>query len=231
MLSKSQARAFFLVGTALCGLAFVGLTVDTLQRVPAQTNQAEITAETIRGKELWDSNNCMGCHTLFGEGGYYAPELTKVYERRGEGFIRRMLEDPAAMYPGERRMQKYQFSEPDKAALVAFFKWANRVNLNGFPAKPSLMPVAVPAASGPAIARSENRPQIFNQLCVACHVLDGQGGSVGPSLDGVALRRDDDYLRRWLHDPGSVKPGARMPNLGLADEQINELVAFLGTKK
>jgi nitric oxide reductase subunit C len=231
MLSKSQARAFFVVGTGLCTAAFVGLTIDTFRRIPGQTRQNEITAETIRGKELWDSNNCMGCHTLFGEGGYYAPELTKVYERRGEPFIRRMLTDPEAMYPGQRRMQKYDFSEADKSALVTFLKWAGRVDLNGFPAKPKLMPVAVPVQTGPAIARSEDRPQVFNQLCIACHSLEGQGGSVGPALDGVALRRNSDYLRRWLHDPTKVKPDSRMPNLGLADATVNELVAFLETKK
>ena len=36
MLSKKAARAFFLVGTALCSLVFVGLTVDTFRRIPAQ---------------------------------------------------------------------------------------------------------------------------------------------------------------------------------------------------
>jgi nitric oxide reductase subunit C len=54
----------------------------------------------------------MGCHTLLGEGAYYAPELTKVYERRGPAFIRAMLRDPEAMYPGQRKMQNYDFTEP-----------------------------------------------------------------------------------------------------------------------
>jgi len=231
MLTKSQARTFFLAGTGLCSLAFVGLTVDTLRRVPGQTNQAQITAQTIRGKELWDSNNCMGCHTLFGEGAYYAPELTKVYERRGEAFILGMLTDPQAMYPNQRKMQKYDFSAGDKVALVAFFKWAGSVDLNGFPPKPTLMPLAVPAGAKNGLARSESRPQLFNQLCLACHSLDGQGGQVGPALDGVGQRRDPDYLRRWLQNPLAVKSDARMPNLGLAAPQIDDLVAFLGTRK
>jgi nitric oxide reductase subunit C len=231
MLSKSQARTFFIVGTALCSLAFVGLTVDTFARIPEQTRQGDINALTIRGKELWESNNCMGCHTLFGEGAYYAPELTKVYERRGEAFIRRMLTDPESMYPGQRRMQKYDFSEEDKTALIEFLKWSGRVDLNGFPAKPKLMQVAVPAKEGPAIARAENRPQVFNQLCVACHTLEGQGGSVGPALDGIGQRRNADYLRSWLRDPTTLKADSKMPNLGLTEAQVSELVAFLETKR
>ena len=81
----------------------------------------------------------MGCHTLLGEGAYYAPELTKVYERRGPEFIKAMLRDPQAMYPGQRRMVKYNFTDAEIAALVAFLQWIGEMDLNGF-AKPTLLP-------------------------------------------------------------------------------------------
>ena len=138
MLSKSAAKAFFLGGTALCGLAFIGLTVDTFGRIPAQTHSDAITPAVARGKDLWDSSNCMGCHTLLGEGAYYAPELTRVYSRRGPEFIRAMLRDPEMMYPGQRRMQRYDFTETEIDDLVAFFEWTDAMDLNGFPAQPVL---------------------------------------------------------------------------------------------
>ena len=94
----------------------------------------------MHGKHLWERNNCMGCHTLLGEGAYYAPELTKVYERRGPEFIQAMLRDPQAMYPGQRRMVKYDFTDAEIAALVAFLQWIGEMDLNGFPAKPTLLP-------------------------------------------------------------------------------------------
>lgn len=231
MLSKSQARAFFLVGTGVCGVAFIGLTVDTISRVPAQTHAENITPEVIRGKDLWDSNNCMGCHTLFGEGAYYAPELTKVMERRGPIFVRAMLKDPAAMYPGERKMVNYKFTDGEISDLVAFLKWCGEVDLNGFPPKPNLMPVALPAGTGAGLASAADRPQIFNQLCTACHMLEGQGGQVGPKLDGIGSRKTADEIRAWLRDPAATKPGAQMPKLPLTEEQLGELTAFLSQKK
>ena len=85
MLTKSQARAFFLIGTAVTTAVFVGLTVDTFRRIPAQTNAANLTEQVARGKALWERNNCMGCHTILGEGAYYAPELTKVYDAARPG--------------------------------------------------------------------------------------------------------------------------------------------------
>lgn len=225
MLSKSAARAFFLGGTLLCSVAFVGLTVDSFARIPAQTNASAITPAVARGKDLWEASNCMGCHTLLGEGGYYAPELTRVIERRGPEFIRAMLRDPEKMYPGQRKMQKYHFTEAQIDDLVAFFEWIGKMDLKGFPPKPTLSPAAAPAA------KAESRPQVFNQLCVACHSLGGRGGMVGPALDGVGDRRDAAYLGKWLHDPPSLKPGTAMPKLPLSDAQIDELVTFLSHQK
>ena len=232
MLSKSAARRFFLAGTALCFGAFLLLTLDTLQRIPAQTNQDSMTPSVVRGKHLWDSSNCMGCHTLLGEGAYYAPELTRVHHRRGPTFIAAMLRDPEAMYPGQRRMQKYDFTEDQIADLVSFFEWIGRMDLNGFPPEPELGRVALPtAADGKSLAEQGNRPQIFNQLCIACHALGGQGGLVGPALDGVGTRLTPDYIQRWLRDPTSVKPDSKMPKLPLTEEVITELVAFLSQQK
>ena len=226
MLSKSAARAFFIGGTALCSIAFIGLTLDTIQRVPGQTHEENLTPAVIRGKDLWDTSNCMGCHTLMGEGGYYAPELTRVYARRGPEFIRMMLRDPEAMYPGQRRMRQYNFTESEIDDLVAFLEWINGMDLNGFPPAPTLTSNA--SASAP-VAINDGRPAVFGQMCTACHALGGRGGNVGPALDGVADRFDGAYLTRWLREPAAVRPGTAMPQLPLTDSQVTELVTWLGT--
>lgn len=226
MLSKSAAKAFFLGGTALTASVFLGLTWDTFQQIPKRTNAAALSESAIRGKHLWEDNNCMGCHTLFGEGAYYAPELTKVYERRGPVFIRAQLKDPEAMYPGERKMTNYHFKDDEIEDLVAFFEWSGKVDLNGFPAKPTL---GAPAQHTAAVVAT--RPQVFTQICVTCHSLDGAGGTVGPALDGVGSKFDAAYLTKWLKDPASVKADSKMPKLPLGEEQVAELVTFLSSQK
>jgi nitric oxide reductase subunit C len=231
MWSKAAARAFFLIGTIGFSVIFLALTVDTMRRVPEQTREHNITPQVVQGKLLWEKNNCMGCHTLLGEGAYYAPELTKVYERRGPEFIKAMLRDPEAMYPGQRRMVQYHFGADEIDALLAFLKWIGEMDLNGFPPKPTLLPVAVPVATGDnAVARLE-RPKVFNQLCIACHSLGGQGGVVGPALDEVGKRRDYNNLVAWLTDPQQVKPGTLMPKLPLSEPDIVELASFLSQMK
>ena len=138
MLSKSQARAFFLGGTLVTFLVFIGLTIYSFMPKNDQTNYGKIDAQVVRGKEIWESNNCMGCHTILGEGAYYAPELTKVFERRGEGYIKAALMSKTPWSPRGRKMVAYGFSEQDANDVVAFLKWIGEVDLNGFPAKPDL---------------------------------------------------------------------------------------------
>ncbi|MCB0389674.1 MAG: cytochrome c [Bdellovibrionales bacterium] len=236
MLSKSQAKAFFVVGTTAFSLIFIGLTIDTFQRIPEQTNQKEMTLDVVRGKHLFDKSNCMGCHTILGEGAYYAPELTKVFERRGEVFIKEILKAPQSMYPGQRKMTKYNFNEQEINDLTAFLRWIGTLDLNGFPPEPDLVKSASPTAIGSTtmedtIVNSKNRPTVFNQMCVACHSLGGQGGQVGPALDSIGSTRDIIYLTKWLKDPMQIKSNSAMPKLPLSEEDIIELAAFLSKLK
>lgn len=235
MLSKSSARRFFLLGTLVCSGAFVLLTLDTIRQVPIRTHVQNLTEEVIRGKHIWDTKNCMGCHTLMGEGAYYAPELTKVFTRRGEAFMRAILKDPQSMYPGQRQMVNYHLSDQEINDLIAFLKWIGEVDLNGFPAKPdlgvmtSVNSAATTASAGEVSAIAQ--PQVFGQVCVACHSVGNVGGNVGPALDGISLRRDANFLKNWLKDPMAIKADSRMPKLPLTEEQIQELVTYLSSLK
>jgi nitric oxide reductase subunit C len=132
MLSKKQARAFFLGGTLVTFLIFIGLTIYSFGKPQDQSNSENITEAVVRGKTLWEENNCMGCHTILGEGAYYAPELTKVIERRGAGYIKAVLMTPVAWEPNGRKMVAYGFTEQEALDLIEFFDWIDDVDLNGF---------------------------------------------------------------------------------------------------
>ncbi|CAM1354680.1 c-type cytochrome [Tenacibaculum insulae] len=139
MLSKKQAKTFFLGGTLVTFLIFIGLTIYSFSESNDQTNYEELTESAIRGKEIWESNNCMGCHSLLGEGGYYAPELTKVIDRlnkkyggEGEEVVKSILMSPVPWQPNGRKMVAYNMSEEEAEDMVAFFKWIGNIDLNGF---------------------------------------------------------------------------------------------------
>jgi nitric oxide reductase subunit C len=229
MLSKSQAKLFFLGGTAVFGSIFIALTVDSMKQVPERTHEDRMTEQVVAGKKIWEKNNCMGCHTLFGEGAYYAPELTKVYDRRGPEWIKIFLKDPEAMFPGQRKMVNYHFSDSEIDNVVAFLKWCGEVDLNGFPAKPPLRDwVSAPVtATTPLSTPTHPQPGVFQTLCIACHALGGQGGKVGPALDSVFARKSRAEIAEWIADPPKVKPGTLMPKLPLTQAQVDSLSDYL----
>lgn len=132
MLSKSQARTFFLGGTVLTFLVFIGLTVYSFSPENDQSQSQNITPQVVRGKQLWESNNCMGCHTILGEGAYYAPELTKVVDRRGAPYIKAVLQSPIPWGPNGRKMVAYKMSDEDTEAMIQFLQWIGQIDLNGF---------------------------------------------------------------------------------------------------
>ena len=243
MLSKSQARTFFIGFTVLFSGVFLGLTVDTIRQVPARSHEDQLTEEVVKGKEIWEANNCMGCHTILGEGGYYAPELTKVVERRGEAWIRVFIKDPAAMYPGRRKMVKYDFTEEEITQVIAFLDWVGKIDTNGFPREPDMTTAGFvtpanaataatatatsPALAAPSAPAGPATPAYFTQICQGCHAVGGTGGAVGPALDGVGKRYTAEKLDAWLKDPQSVKPGTAMPNLAVPDATRAEFVTWL----
>ena len=225
MLSKSQARVFFLGGTGVFSLIFIALTIDSMKQVPARTNEDAITPAVSAGKRIWEDNNCMGCHTLFGEGAYYAPELTKVVERRGKPWLRLFLKDPQKMFPGERKMVNYHFNDQQIEETIAFLEWCGNVDLNGFPKTPPLKELTQSIVTSGA--QAANEPEVFATLCRACHSVGGVGGVVGPALDDVKNRKSREELLAWIRDPQGIKPGTAMPELPLTDEQLTEVVEFL----
>jgi len=137
MLSKSHARTFFLGGTIVTFAVFLGLSWNSLSaEVPKRTHEENLNADVVAGKKLWEANNCMGCHTIMGEGAYYAPELTQVISRRGPEYVKVVLTSKVPWAPRGRQMVAYGFSDQEANQLIAFLTWIGNTDLNGFPPKP-----------------------------------------------------------------------------------------------
>jgi ubiquinol-cytochrome c reductase cytochrome b subunit len=75
------------------------------------------------------------------------------------------------------------------------------------------------------------RELVDAQGCRSCHVIGGQGGQVGPSLDGVAARRTPAYIHSYIEDPKNLNPNAVMPTFlpPLTHEQVEDITQYLLT--
>lgn len=133
--TKSMARNIFFGGSAFFFLLLVALTFDTMQVLPKRDHRENITPAVERGKMVWEKNNCIGCHTLLGEGAYYAPELGNVYKRRGGEFVKAWIQSrPVEGSPGNRRqMPQFNLTEQELDDMVAFLKWTSEINTANWP--------------------------------------------------------------------------------------------------
>ncbi|MBU6466777.1 MAG: cytochrome c, partial [Burkholderiales bacterium] len=71
--TSQTARNIFYGGTMFFVLVFAALIFNSETKIPARSKAQELTPAVVRGKHLWESRNCIGCHTLMGEGAYFAP--------------------------------------------------------------------------------------------------------------------------------------------------------------
>jgi len=131
--TSQMARNIFYGGTLFFVLLFAVLIFDTEQRIPERSNAAAITPAVVRGKHIWETRNCIGCHTLLGEGAYFAPELGNVYKRRGPEFIKAWIKAQPTGAPGRRQMPNFNLTDAQLDDMVEFLKWTNGVNTEKWP--------------------------------------------------------------------------------------------------
>jgi nitric oxide reductase subunit C len=134
--TKSMARNIFYGGAVFFFLLFVALTFDTTRALPDRDNRGAITPEVARGKLLWEENDCIGCHTLLGEGAYFAPELGNVYTRYGnskEAIIGFIKSRPKDGIPGRRSMPQFNFTDEELNAIAEFLKYSSEINTANWP--------------------------------------------------------------------------------------------------
>ena len=139
-ITKSMAKNIYYGGGTFALLIFIALTFDTVHQIPERSNEVNMTPSVVAGKKLWEKNNCVGCHTLIGEGAYYAPELMNVFQRRGasdEGAFKAYMQGWMAAQPldtpNRRKMPQFNLTTEEVNNLSDFFIWTSKVDANEWP--------------------------------------------------------------------------------------------------
>src|SRR5204862_1004039 len=113
-----------------------------------------------------------------------------------------------------------------------------------------LYAIVQPRAQFQAWLRHESQPaagtgndQLFISAgCGNCHQIRGTSavGQVGPDLTHVASRmtlaagtipNDRAHLEQWIADPQNAKPGNKMPELHLSQQELTALTSYLESLK
>ena len=131
--TKQMARNMFYGGSVFFILLFAAIIFDSERRIPERSNAQNITPAVIAGKKIWETRNCVGCHSLLGEGAYFAPELGNVYTRRGPDFIKGWMQAQPTGAPGRRQMPQFHLTDEELDNLNAFFAYVAGINTANWP--------------------------------------------------------------------------------------------------
>lgn len=106
-------------------------------------NETEAEQLITVGKKTIQAKNCMNCHTLLGNGAYYAPDLTKAWLDKGwisveqrEQLMLQFLLNPeknARTFGSNRKMPNLGITEEEAKGIIAYLKWMSSIDTNGFP--------------------------------------------------------------------------------------------------
>lgn len=171
-----------------CALAAMAQLVpfDPEYVIP-KANPHTTPADVKNGQQLF-MGQCARCHGPKGEGGRgavlaqpklrHAPDDEALFHVIQEGI------KGTEMPPG------YAVDTLETWQLAAYIRSLGR-----------MAPESVPgdAKRGQELYRSKGR-------CSQCHIIDGQGGSLGPELTEIAARRSAAHLRAAVLDPASTLP-------------------------
>lgn len=142
VMTKSMARNIFYGGSLFFILIFVGLSIHShYYIVTKSTNTETLTESVAAGKHVWEKHACINCHTIMGEGAYFAPELMNVMARWG------VEDDPEAAFEtlkawmegqptgieGRRQMPRFDLSDAEMRELTDFLLWVGTIDAQGWP--------------------------------------------------------------------------------------------------
>ena len=143
VLTKSMARNIFYGGSLFFILIFVGLTAHSHFYIRnTSTDRATLTDSVAAGKHLWEKHACINCHTLLGEGAYFAPELANVMTRWGvepgdhEGAFTALKGWMDAMptgIEGRRQMPNFGLTDDEYRQIADFLLWTNTIRAQNWP--------------------------------------------------------------------------------------------------
>lgn len=142
VLTKSMARNIFYGGSLFFILIFTVLFAHShYYIVNVSTDKEALTENVAAGKHLWEKHACVNCHSILGEGAYFAPELANVMSRWG------VADDPDAAFEvlqgwmdamptgieGRRQMPNFNLTDTEVRELSDFLLWVNTIRTQDWP--------------------------------------------------------------------------------------------------
>ena len=188
----------------------------------AQASHPSVTRST--GRDVFLNLGCAACHTHpEAAASSPAPDLSAEGHRVHEPWLESYLGNPTTIRPAGAvpgrgsRMPDFRLTEEEVGAITDYLLTRRDGVVTPWEAE-SLSPFSMQKAE--TLLRDR-------WSCLGCHEIGGEGGRIGPRLDGVADRLTPGFLRAFIEDPGHLAPGTVMPASLEQADRLDLISGFL----
>jgi nitric oxide reductase subunit C len=141
-LTTAAARNIFYGGSIFFFVIFAVLVGQSYIRAREVEAKYPISAEAAHGKRIWEQKACFDCHTLWGEGARFAPEIGKVWLKYGgakdpagaEEALKGWFAAQPTRAPDRHQMPQFHLTDADAHDLIAFLRWTSAIDTQNWPA-------------------------------------------------------------------------------------------------
>lgn len=91
---EGRKRRTAMMALGMMAAIFVALSLASFTGSRGQATPDKVhygSHDAVQGKRVFQGYNCMGCHTLLGNGAYFGPDLTRVYAQAGPAWLEAFL--------------------------------------------------------------------------------------------------------------------------------------------
>ncbi len=185
----------------------------TTEAQPAQpSGLSPFSPQEMAGLGFFRQEKCAACHDLNGGTNKAGPNLAKMSAHRNAEWMLKYFKNPNQMVPGSN-MAPIQLNDANLNALAAFLLKLKPENMTAVAAVPDSV---------------VHGAQIYQaQSCGSCHMVNGVGERLGPALNGVAQRHNQEWVTKHFANPAAMSPGSIMPPTQLSPADMQALVDYL----
>jgi len=220
-LVRVRQRTLAIGIVVLAGLGWAGLTAAAIRSTPPQTAAAlidfsgptqwmQLTPAQLNGVGFYRQEKCGECHNVTGGTPKQGPNLLGAARRHDDAWLIAHFKQPsgAAMPP-------VHLTDAQLKDLVALIKVMTPDNGDVIDTAPDF------AVEGAMLYQKS--------FCGGCHAVNGEGGKMGPALNGLATRRTEAWVVEHFENPRKMSPGTPMPAYPFARPDMQNMVSYLFT--
>lgn len=198
--------------TASAVLSTPPSAIGSQEAVPFAAEWNQLTPVELAGLWYFRAEKCESCHNLGSGEPKLGPTLATVAEKKSADWMIAHFKNPQQVVPGTP-MPALQLPASALNALASFL-------LKLTPENSASLEMTPDYAAEAARIYAENN-------CPLCHLVNGAGNTVGPPLNGLASRRDREWVVGHFREPTRFSPGSMMPPYDFEPKEMDALVNYL----